>query len=149
MAYFDDPVQLVDYVYDKVDQNKGPLGIAYLGYGEELLIPEFPAALFLPGAVAREWHGTHTWNITLLIEIWVYHARLSDSHRVRTRDDMQLVASVRDLLHSDIRLRDVSGEPQCAGSWVNAEDPAFINRRSDVVIGSRLEFTCISQQRFK
>jgi hypothetical protein len=148
--YFKEPTEILNYVHDKIDENSGSIGLAFVGYGEELLIPKYPAILIVAGPVTREWHTTHQWRLTLMFELWVYHASLSESRRTRTRDDLALVTGVRETLHSDIRLRDTSGEPQCISAWVNAEDPAFIRRpKNEAVVASRLEYTVMSMERFK
>src|SRR5213078_2848776 len=99
----------------------------------------------------REWHATHKWELTMLTEIWIYHAKISDSHRTRTRDDLRLAQAVKDLIHSDLRMRDDQGNPQCVMAWINSEDPAFIRRArsNEGVVGTRMEYTTISQEMFK
>jgi hypothetical protein len=145
-----DLLDLTAYLETKVDQNKGELGVEFVSFGEERLIPSYPAILVIPGTTQREWHTTHRWRVTLTMEIWVYHAKLSESRRTRNRLDMGLVKSTRELLHNDLRLRDTDGVPQCVSSWINLEEPAFIRRpRGEAVVGTRMEHTTISEEVFK
>lgn len=150
---FDDPLQVLDYVYDFLKDNSEPIGLAYVGYSEERLIPAYPAIIVSAGPVQREIHGTHTFQETYMLELWVYHAKLDISHQQRTREDLEFVGSVRKLLHGNLRLYDDSinmTDPQMVFGWVSAEDPAFISRgKGEAVVGSRLEWTGISQSRFK
>lgn len=149
-TYFDDPIQVLDYVHDLLEEKKGEIGLAFVGYGEERLIPEYPAILITAGPVTREIHGTHKFNLTFLLEMWVYHAKLSESHRIRTREDLILVGAVRSLMHDHLRLRDANGDAQITHGWITAEDPAFINRgKGEGVVGSRLEWIGLSQSNFK
>lgn len=150
--YVTDPIEVLDYVHDTLDQNKGPLGLAFAGYGEDRLIPRYPAILVNTGPLTREWHTTHRWQLTIMLEMFVYHANLEGDRRVRTREDLQLVANVRAHLHDPTqrRLRNSVGEAQAVESFINAEDPVTIGRlRGDQVIGTRLEYTVISQETFK
>jgi hypothetical protein len=151
MALFTKPEQVVDYLYDYLKDQAEQTGIKFVGYLEERLIPEYPAVLIGAAPLVRELHATHTFQTTYILEIWLYHAKLSESHRVRTRQDLELVTGIRDLLHSHkgLRLRDEDDKPQIIQGWVNAEDPAFIRRpRNEGIVGTRIEWTGISQERF-
>ena len=75
-TYFNDPLEVLDYVHDYIDVRAEEIGLAFAGYGEERLIPEYPAILVTAGPVTREIHGTHTFEITFLLEMWVYHAKI-------------------------------------------------------------------------
>lgn len=154
-TYFGDPLEVLDYVHDYIEGKAEQIGLKFVGYGEERLIPEYPAIMITAGPVTREIHGTHTFQLTFLLEMWVYHARISDSHRIRTRDDLRLVTAVRDIMHANLRLyRDIDEatpvDPQIVFGHISAEDPAFINRgKGEGVVGSRIEWTGTSQSRFK
>lgn len=154
-TYFSDPLEVLDYVHDYIEERAESVGLAFVGYGEERLIPEYPAILIAAGPVTREIHGTHTFEITFMLEMWVYHAKLSESHRIRTRDDLKLVTEIRNIMHANLRLyADIdtppATDPQIVFGHVSAEDPAFINRgKGEGVVGSRIEWTGTSQSRFK
>lgn len=154
-TYFDDPLQVLDYVHDYIEVRAEGVGLKFVGYGEERLIPEYPAILVTAGPVTRGIHGTHTFEITFMLEMWVYHAKLEDSHRIRTRDDLKLVTEIRKMMHSNLRLyADIDDppatDPQIVFGWISSEDPAFINRgKGEAVVGSRIEWTGTSQSRFK
>jgi len=151
--YFKEPEQVLDYVHEYIEDRSGELGLAFVGYGEERLIPEYPAILITAGPVLREIHGTHTFQMTFVLEMWIYHAKLSESHRIRTREDLLLVTAVRNAMHDNLRLfadYPTNIDPQIIFGHVSAEDPAFINRgRGEAVVGSRIMWTGLSQTRFK
>jgi len=154
-TYFSDPLEVLDYVHDFLDKRKDDIGLAFCGYGEERLIPEYPAIIVTAGPVSREIHGTHKFRVTFILELWIYHAKLSESHRMRTRKDLQFATSVRQLLHDNMRLyADIDdpnpSDPQIAGGWITSEDPAFINRgKGEGVVATRMEWTGISEATFK
>ena len=147
---FNTPEEVLDYLHDLITFHAEPLGIRFVGYGEERLIPEYPAVLVAAGTVAREIHATHTFQLTFMIELWIYHAKLSESHRIRTRQDLELVTRVREVLHDNLTCPKLEDESrQVIFSFVNAEDPAFIRRpRNEAVIGTRMEWVATSQERF-
>lgn len=146
---FNTPEEVLDYLHDLLTLHAEPLGIRFVGYGEERLIPEYPAVLVAAGPVTREIHATHTFQLTMMMELWIYHAKLSESHHVRTRQDLQLVTAVREVLHDNLTCPKDDGTRQVIFSYVNAEDPAFIRRpRNEAVVGSRIEWIATSQERF-
>lgn len=152
VSLFNDPLQVLDYVYEFLQDEAESIGLAHVGYSDEGLIPEYPAIVVSAGPVTREIHGTHTFQETYILELWIYHAKLSVDHRTRTREDLEFLKSVRELLHGNMRLYqdDAHTIPQIVFGWVSAEDPAFINRgKGEAVVGSRLEWQGISQTRFK
>jgi hypothetical protein len=149
MAYFTTPEQIMDHLHDLISQNAGELGVNFVGYGDERLKPGYPAILITGGPVAREIHGTHTFLLRFLLELWVYHANLDASHQVRTREDLQLVSRLRALLHNHHRLFSSDNEAQVIFSYVSAEDPAFVRRpESPAVVASRVEWTAESREIF-
>jgi hypothetical protein len=147
---FNTPEELLDYLHDLLTFHAEPLGIRFVGYGEERLIPEYPAVLVAAGPIVREVHSTHTFQLTMIAELWIYHAKLSESHHMRTRQDLELVTRVREVLHDNLTCNDEAGLKQVIFSYVNAEDPAFIRRpRNEAVVGSRITWNCVTQERFK
>jgi hypothetical protein len=86
--------------------------------------------------------------------MWIYHANLNASHKVRTREDLQLAAAIRNELHRapmmEMRaVEDDASTKQIIQGWISAEDPAFIRRPAQSpVVATRLEWSGISQERF-
>jgi hypothetical protein len=102
MPYFTEPEEALDYVHALLDGNKATLGLGYVGYGEERLLPKYPAAVVSFNVpVNRELHATRTFRLEWVVQIEVYHAKLTVGHKTRTREDMQLAARIRNKLHED------------------------------------------------
>lgn len=102
MPFFKEPEEAIDALYNLLNDNRGTLGLGYVGYEDETLLPEYPAVVVSYTApVDREIHATHQFRISWSITLVVYHARLTASHRIRTKEDMQLAAAVREKLHED------------------------------------------------
>jgi hypothetical protein len=105
MAYFTEPEQLLDYIYNLLVANKVDLGIRYVGYADEVLLPQYPAAVVsLNAPVDRELRATGTFNLRFAAQVVVYHARLNTSRKTRTKEDMQIAAAIRNKLHEDYTL---------------------------------------------
>lgn len=146
---FSTPEEVLDYLHDLISFHAEPLGLRFVGYGEERLIPEYPAVLIAAGPVLREVHATHTFQLTMICELWIYHAKLSESHHIRTRQDLELVTRVREVLHDNLTCPADNDDKQVIFSYVNAEDPAFIRRpRNEAVVGTRIEWNAVTQERF-
>lgn len=104
MAFFTEPEEALDYIYNKINDNKGPLGIKFVGYADEDLLPEYPAVVVsFNTPVDRDIHATRQFRLVWAIQIVVYHARVSADHKVRSKEDMRFAAAIRNLLHQDFR----------------------------------------------
>ena len=105
MAYFTEPEQLLDHIYNLLNNNKAALGIKFVGYADERLLPHYPAVVVSYNApVQRSLHTTGTFRLEFIAQVEVYHARMTESHRTRTKEDMQLAALIRNKLHEDYKL---------------------------------------------
>ncbi len=102
MPFFTEPEEALDYIHNLLESNKGDLGLSTVGYADERLLPEYPAVVVSFNApVERDIHATRQFRLDWSIQLVVYHARLSASHKTRTREDMQLAAAIRAKLHED------------------------------------------------
>src|SRR4051794_13845325 len=88
-------------IFDKIDGNKEVLGIRYVGYGEDAMFPEYPAVIVQGAPLTRELHATHMFLVRMRCDIFIYHADWTESHAIRTLEDMELATKVRRLLDSD------------------------------------------------
>lgn len=150
---FKDPEEVVDWMYDLFTQHKGSLGLAYVSYGDEALLPEYPALQVTAGPFTREIVGTHKFGLVFNSEMWLYHANLSQSHRERTRTDMQLVSSVKDLLDEHPTLGiDVDNNPNIIFGFIDSETPGIMNRaisgKSTAVVTTRITWRGEGRQIF-
>jgi len=105
MPYFTEPEELLDHIYTLIDSNKGTLGIKFVGYADERLLPHYPAVVVSYNVpITRSLHTTRTYKLEFIVQLEVYHARMTASHRTRTKEDMQLAAGIRNKLHEDYTL---------------------------------------------
>lgn len=104
-SYFTEPEQALDYIYELIESRKNSLGLGYVGYADEKLLPRYPAVVVSFNVpVDRTLATTGTFNLAWAIQVVVYHARLTASHKTRTKEDMQLAATIRNVLHSDYKM---------------------------------------------
>lgn len=148
MAFYD-VLQVLDYLHDRIDSNKTALGLRYIAYGDEQLLPQYPAAVVTAERpMSRELHATRQFKVVFNCDIYVLHARLSASHKVRTKEDIELAQGVRKFLHTDYTL----GSNIIFG-FVQIETPGIITRvvgqKSAMVVSTRLAWTGTSVARFE
>lgn len=99
-----DILQPFDHIVELLDDNKATLGLAYIAENDENLIPEYPAVLVQTDNVNREIHATQQYLVQFLLDIWIFHADMSVSTAVRSRQDIELATNVRKLLHANSTL---------------------------------------------
>jgi hypothetical protein len=105
MAYFTEPEQLLDYIYNLLNVNKATRGIRFVGYADERLLPHYPAVVVSYNVpIQRTLHTTGTFKLEFIVQLEIYHARMTASHRTRSKEDMQLASVIREKLHEDYKL---------------------------------------------
>ena len=131
------PEQVLDYLYNLLVANKVALGLGFVGYAEEKLITKYPAVQVSAEPLIRELHATHQFRVNFNMSLWVYHAKLTDSHKVRTKNDLLTVTAIRNLLHSNLTL----GGNIIFG-FVDSENPGVLaSPKNDPVVGTRMTWT--------
>ena len=147
--------QAIDMVVEKLQSKAGELGIAYIGAYDEVRIPKYPAVVILPGDREKQLHGEQTFNILLVLEFYVYHANLTMTKRERSRADLKLVDDIEALLEEDYGWQtdpnDTSTKRLIFG-YVSHVEPGNLqprNRKSNLVIGTRMVWRGLSQRRLK
>lgn len=130
---FRDPEEVLDFIYALLDTNKVSLGVKFIGYGDETLIPEYPAVILTSDPVQRDIHATRQFMVTFNCSLWVYHARLDENHKTRTRNDLLLATSIRELLHDN---KNLGGN--IIFGYVNGETPGVLTRPNELIIGTRI-----------
>lgn len=96
--------EVMTYVFEYLDLHKEELGINHVGYGDEELIPGWPAIQVAGEPDDREIKATQQFRRTFNLSIFVFHADLSINHRIRTQEDMELATAVVKKLHEDYTL---------------------------------------------
>lgn len=141
---FHDPEEVLDYVYDKLNDNKGELGLAHVAYSDESLLPEYPVAVVSAGTFGRILIGTHKFQLVFSLDIYVLHAKLSLTHKTRTQEDMALATSIKKLLDDDPTLNNNIIFGFCDGA-----DPGVLTRpKGESVVGTRITWTGEGRQSF-
>lgn len=146
--------EAIDMIADKLNQNAGELGIAYVGKYDEKRIPKYPAVVIVPGPREKSIHGTQTFEILLTAELYVYHANLTLSKRERSKEDLKLVADLEAILESDYLWKTDPNDPQSGRlifGYISGERPGALQpsaSKSTIVIGTRMSWRGLSQRRF-
>ena len=135
---FYDILQVLDYLHDRIDNNKVELGLKYITYGDELLFPEYPVCVITAERpISTRHHATRQYARTFTCDIWVFHAKLSERRRIRNREDMKLARRLELFLNKDRTL-----DGHIIFGHVTDMQPITIGRtngnRADGVIGTRL-----------
>jgi hypothetical protein len=140
------PEHIVEHFVDMLTEYSGALGIEAIGSYDEKLLPRYPAVVVTPGTTQKSLHATHTFNITFVCAFYVYHARLTDTYKARSKADLELATSIITLLEADMSL----GNNIIQG-WVESDTPGVMQPRSAkgaMVVGTRINWSGISQSRF-
>jgi len=137
---------LLDYAYDLVEAKKGDIGLEYVAYGSDQLLPKYPACVIAPGQTRTQKHGTHYFMCTFYIEMLVLHAKLSVSRAIRTKEDLELVTRTTDALSLD---------PTCGAlalfSYFTDETPQNVRTgvKTAPVLGTQLSWLVEARVPFK
>ena len=118
-----DILQPFDFMFDLLDDNKATLGLRYIAQHDEELIPQYPAVLMQTDRTETEQHSTGMFLKRFHIDLWVFHAQLSDNRATRSRKDIELATEIRKLVHSNKTMDD-----HIIFGFVNGEIPGGTNR---------------------
>lgn len=143
------PQQAVEMIVDKLKTSV--LDIGYVGSYDERRLPQYPAVVVSAGPRTKELHATHTFNLELRCLLWVYHAKISESHRNRSLADLNLVSDIETVLEEDMEWLDDNGDARVIHAWVESEVPGVMQPRAakgDLVVGTRMTWYALSQRRF-
>jgi hypothetical protein len=143
MTAFKRAEDVLDYLSDLFTTNKDALGLQFIGYGTQNLIPGYPAIDITSAATVREIHTTQYFLVRFEFNIWVYHANLQVGHAIRTKEDLEIVTKIVNLLHADLTQGD-----RAIFSFVHDEDPGLTTKQSGTIVTTRLGWTAESRIRF-
>lgn len=122
--------EVMDWMKDFFTANAASLGLEYVGYGEENLIPGYPAVVFSSNTQDQTLHATHQFLMTMRIDIWVLHADLNVSKQQRTKKDMILCEAIDALLIMNMKLPTAQyPNGQIIGGWINSQHPGIMHRK--------------------
>lgn len=141
-------------VHTFLEERKGPLGIAYVGAYDEKRIPEYPAVVVVPNGRGKEIHATNTFQIFIVLHLYVYHGNLTLTKRERSKQDLLLVSSIEAELEKDYEWRTDPNDPlskRVIFAYISEEEPGALQPRtskSQLIIGTRLTWRALVQRRF-
>lgn len=147
--------EAIDMVATKIQSQAGELGIQYVGVYDEVRIPKYPAVVIIPGDRNKVLHGENTFNILLVLELYVYHANLTLNKRERSKADLKLVDDLEQLLEEDYGWQSDpldTNTKRLVFGYISDIEPGNLqprNRKSNLVIGTRMVWRGISQRRLK
>lgn len=136
--------ELLVYLKDRLELEKGALGISYVTISSDRLLPEYPAAIVAYDGLSREDHTTHYFKVIIRCDIMLLHGNLDVPRQERIIEDLELVTRVVQSLHSD---RTLGGE--VIHSFVSSEDAGAVETENITVVGTRLSFVAEQRERFK
>lgn len=137
-----------DLIVKRIQDNNETLQLGFIGKDDERRLPEYPAVVVSVGEKSKEYHGTHTFNVRLTCTVWVYHANMEVGHAVRSDQDLILCEDIEDI----IEFGQGKYDGAFISSYVESVQPGFAqprSQKSDIVVGSRLLWVALSQERFK
>lgn len=147
--------EAIDMVSEKLTANAGMLGLAYVGAYDEVRIPKYPAVVIVPGDKEKVLHGENTFNILLVLELYIYHANLTMTKRERSKADLKMVTEIENLLEEDYGWQEDSADTSTKRlifGYVSNIEPGNLqprSRKSSLVIGTRMVWRGISQRRLR
>jgi hypothetical protein len=140
------PEEAVEMLSELIEDNAERLGIGFIGKYDERLLPSYPAVVISSAPLSREVHATHTFALTLRALIWIYHAKVSLTHKERSEEDLLLVTALVSLLHDD-----TTYDGHVIFGFVDSEVPGIVAPRAgrgDPIVGTRISWEGVVQERF-
>lgn len=154
MAYLTTLWEVTDVVIDRIRLNAGALGINYVGEYAEKRIPRYPAVVVAPNSRTKDIAGMSKFDVAFLLDLWVYHAQMTLTHAQRSKEDLQLVARLEEVLESDYTYPRTTAdgvEDSVIFGYVSNESPGLIQPdtdKSDVVVCTMMQWVGASRKVF-
>lgn len=125
---------------------------------DEKIATEYPAVQLLAAGFEKEIHGLHTWALSIRVDIYVMHAKLTADRQTRNLEDLQLATQLVDFIEGPLDGPD--GSPSEAlklggrviSGWVEREQPGRMPpsgiTKNGIVIGTLLSWRGTNEGRF-
>lgn len=145
--------EAMDMIVERLTQKSGVLGLEFVGAYDEKRVPKYPAVVVVPGDREKVIHGENTFNILLVVELYVYHANLTINKRERSKADLQLVTDIERELESDYGWQTNPNDTDTKRlifGYVALHEPGNLQPRSsksNLIIGTRMVWRGLSQRR--
>lgn len=123
------------------------LPIAGVNKYDERIVTEYPAVQILAAGYSKEIHATHTFLVTIRVDLYLMHGVMTESRAARNYNDLVLASQLVAFLEQDLSL----GRKVIAG-WIEQEQPGTmppgVLGKSDTVISTRLHWRGTNEVRF-
>lgn len=145
--------EAMDMIVERLTEKSGALGIAFIGAYDEKRVPKYPAVVVVPGEREKILHGEQTFNIILIVELYVYHANLTLNKRERSKEDLKLATDIENELESDYGWQTDPNDPSTKRiifGYVASHEPGNLQPRankSSLIIGTRMVWRGLTQRR--
>ena len=139
------PEHAVEYLADLI--SKSDLPIQGVNKYDEKTVQGYPAVQILSGGYTKDLHATHTFLVTIRVDIYLMHATMTEDRATRNYNDLALATLLVALLETDLSL----GKRVIAG-WLEQEQPGTmppgVLGKNESVISTRLHWRGTNEVRF-
>lgn len=134
-------VAVVDYIKATLlEANASSLGLQDVFYGDQDLIPRFPAAAVEPTSMQEEPSGEgFSKNNRFQVLVIIFHSKIGDNQTTKRECDL-FAEAVKDVLNGDRQLGGL-----VTHSWTSATDYGFAVRGKVTIQATRILFEAISK----
>lgn len=143
------PEHAVEYLGDLLE--KSGLIRQVCKYDEELL-ERYPAAQLLAAPFHKELYATHTWLVTIRVDIYIMHAKFTVKRSTRIKEDLELATQIVNLIETNGDNTGLSLGERVVAGWIESETPGVHPPRTnkDVFnVCTRLSWRGTQQVRFE
>lgn len=133
LLLLDDVTQVV---YDRVNAQKGVLGLRQVYYADNNFTPQYPNAVVVHGRRSKTRHTTgNRFLFTFSVFVYVLHANMTLNKAMRSKADIQLAEQVGSFIEDDYHLGG-----QVVDCYIEAIEPALLPARrvGENVVSSRI-----------
>ena len=136
MPLTDNALIFAEAVFDKLELNKGQLGLQAVWFGDQDRLPSTPCATIEAGPKQRQLQGApRRMLVELTTYVMLYVSIIQDSQE-NERLAMSLAEETEAVLHADSTFGNLVNH-----SYVSANDPGYAKRGGTLLRASRLTFT--------
>lgn len=142
MAETDSSVAVTEKVHGLLSFRKAELGIAEVYYGDQTLIPVFPAVVLESYPKDRTIRVTHKFDLTIRVGITIYHDKVQ-STTVTKKEAEELAEAVEAVLQEDMTMGGL-----VLFGFVTRVEPGVAIRQREMIRASRLTWEGRSKVKF-
>lgn len=128
MAYITSIPEMVQKILNLISDNAAALGLQGVYYGDEDLIPKFPAVSVQGGRKNRTIATTRQFEVALTVQINIYFGKVQSSE-INTKETEELAEAIEDLLHTNKTM-----DGSVVFGYVSRTDPGTARAPNGVMI---------------